>query len=161
MERRSAATHAAETERRRRIWDKEAPRYDRTIRVIERLLFGDGRAWIGARARGEVLEVAVGTGRNFRFYPGGVRLTGIDFSAGMLAIARERARRLGLDASLREGDAQALPFQDASFDSVVCTLSLCNIPDDRRAVAEMKRVRQVLPASVLSIRPRSEGKRLA
>jgi ubiquinone/menaquinone biosynthesis C-methylase UbiE len=40
----------------------------------------------------------------------------------------------------RGGDAQDLPFPDESFDTAVCTLSLCNIPDDRKAVAEMKRV---------------------
>ncbi|MGW1886116.1 class I SAM-dependent methyltransferase [Streptomyces sp. NPDC001970] len=43
-------------------------------------------------------------------------------------------------ADLREGDAQALPFPDMSFDTVVCTLSLCAIPDDQRAIAEMSRV---------------------
>jgi ubiquinone/menaquinone biosynthesis C-methylase UbiE len=42
--------------------------------------------------------------------------------------------------TLREGDAQALPFPDGSFDTVVCTLSLCAIPDDQRAVGEMIRV---------------------
>jgi len=58
----------------------------------------------------------------------------------MLEIARKRADELGVDADLREGDAQQLPFPDTSFDTVVCTLSLCNIPDNRRAIAEMKRV---------------------
>jgi ubiquinone/menaquinone biosynthesis C-methylase UbiE len=87
-----------------------------------------------------VLEVAVGTGRNFSFYPEGVQLTGIDLSPAMLEIARTKADELSLDADLRESDAQELPFPDASFDTVVCTLSLCNIPDDRRAIAEMKRV---------------------
>jgi ubiquinone/menaquinone biosynthesis C-methylase UbiE len=58
----------------------------------------------------------------------------------MLEIARMKAEELGLEADLREGDAQELPFPDASFDTVVCTLSLCNIPDYRRAVEEMKRV---------------------
>ena len=58
----------------------------------------------------------------------------------MLKIARRRASELELEVDLREADAQALPFPDASFDTVVCTLSLCNIPDDRKAVAEMKRV---------------------
>jgi len=131
---------AGETERIRSIWDREAPRYDRQMRVMERLLFGDGRAWVCSQATGEVLEVAVGTGRNFAFYPDGVRLIGIDLSPAMLAIARARARRLGLDVELLEGDAQALAFPDASFDTVVCTLSLCNIPDPRQAIAEMKRV---------------------
>ena len=67
-------------------------------------------------------------------------MTGIDLSPAMLEQAREKARELGMEASLREGDAQDLPFPDEAFDTVVCTPSLCNIPDDRRAVAEMKRV---------------------
>jgi ubiquinone/menaquinone biosynthesis C-methylase UbiE len=58
----------------------------------------------------------------------------------MLSIAQRRARALGREADLRQGDAQALPFPEASFDTIVCTLSLCSIPDDRQAVAEMKRV---------------------
>lgn len=58
----------------------------------------------------------------------------------MLRIARQRARELGREVELREGDAHDLPFPDASFDSVVCTYSLCNIPDHRRALAEMSRV---------------------
>ena len=58
----------------------------------------------------------------------------------MLEIARERARVLNRDADLRVGDAQALDFPDERFDSVVCTLSLCTIPDDRAALAEVRRV---------------------
>ena len=135
-----AKTTSEELERLKRVWEREAPTYDRRMGFFERVLLGDGREWVCARAHGEVLEVAVGTGRNFPFYPEGVRLTGIDLSPVMLEIARKKADELGLDADLREGDAQELPFPDASFDAVVCTLSLCNIPDDRRAVAEMKRV---------------------
>jgi ubiquinone/menaquinone biosynthesis C-methylase UbiE len=133
-------TVSEETERLKRHWEREAPTYDRRMGFFERVLFGDGREWVCSRASGEVLEVAVGTGRNFTFYPQGVRLSGIDLSPAMLEIARKRAEELGVDADLREGDAQQLPFADASFDTVVCTLSLCNIPDDRRAIAEMKRV---------------------
>src|ERR687893_1324370 len=129
-----------ETGRLKRHWEREAPTYDRRMGFFERVLFGDGREWVCSRASGEVLEVAVGTGRNFTFYPQGVRLSGIDLSPAMLEIARKRAEELGVDADLREGDAQQLPFADAFFDTVVCTLSLCSIPDDRRAIAEMKRV---------------------
>jgi ubiquinone/menaquinone biosynthesis C-methylase UbiE len=129
-----------ETERLKRHWEREAPTYDRRMGFFERVLFGDGREWVCSRASGEVLEVAVGTGRNFTFYPRGVRLTGIDLSPAMLEFARKKADELGLDADLREGDAQQLPFPDASFDTVVCTLSLCTIPNDRRAITEMKRV---------------------
>src|SRR5215207_2949996 len=127
-----------QTERLKRHGEKEEPTYDRRMDFFERVLFGDGREWVCSRASGDVLEVAVGTGRNFPFYPQGVQLTGIDLSPAMLEIARKRADEVGVDADLREGDAQELPLPEASFDTVVCTLSLCNIPDDRRAIAEMK-----------------------
>jgi ubiquinone/menaquinone biosynthesis C-methylase UbiE len=106
----------------------------------DRHLFGDSRPWACGRAAGDVLEVAVGTGRNLSFYPDGARLTGVDWSPAMLGIARERAAALGRDADLRQGDAQALEFPDESFDTVLCALGLCAIPDDRRAVTEMARV---------------------
>jgi ubiquinone/menaquinone biosynthesis C-methylase UbiE len=133
-------TVSEETERLKRLWEREAPTYDRRMGFFERVLFGDGREWVCSRASGEVLEVAVGTGRNLPFHPEEVRLTAIDLSPAMLEIARKRADELGVDSDLREGDAQELPFPDASFDTVVCTLSLCNIPNDRRAIAQMKRV---------------------
>lgn len=87
-----------------------------------------------------MLEIAAGTGRNLRHYPPDVRLTTIELSRSMREIARREATALGRDADLRVGDAQALDFPDASFDTVVCTLGLCTIPDDRAAVSEAKRV---------------------
>jgi ubiquinone/menaquinone biosynthesis C-methylase UbiE len=128
------------TESVRRHYDRRAERYDRLIAPFEGLFFGGGREWACSRARGEVLEIAVGTGRNLPFYPEGVRLTGIELSPKMLAIAHRRARELNAGLDLRTGDAQDLPFPDASFDTVVATLALCTIPDDRRAVAEAARV---------------------
>lgn len=126
--------------RRVRYWDKQAGRYDGAMEFWDRHLFGDSRPWVCGRAVGEVLEVAVGTGRNLPFYPDGTRLTGVDWSPAMLAVARERAAALGRDVDLRQGDAQALDFPDDSFDTVLCALGLCAIPDDRRAVTEMARV---------------------
>jgi len=87
-----------------------------------------------------VLELAVGTARNLAHYPPTVRVTGIELSPEMLAIAQRRAQELGRDADLRLGDAEALEFPDASFDTVVCTLALCTIPNPRQAVAEARRV---------------------
>ena len=126
--------------RRAAYWDKQASKYDSEMEFWDRHLFGGSRAWVCTRAAGDVLEVAVGTGRNLPLYPDGVRLTGIDWSPAMLSVARERAATLGRDADLRPGDAQALDFPDASFDTVLCALGLCAIPDDRRAVTEMARV---------------------
>lgn len=127
------------TERVRREWDRAATFYDRQER-LQRLLLGRTRARLSARARGAVLEVAVGTGHNLAYYPDGVELTGVDLSASMLGRARERAARLGLRAALVEGDAQALGFADATFDTVVCAMSLCVVPDQHRALTEMRRV---------------------
>lgn len=128
------------TAKARRMWDAVAPRYDRSIGFWERVWFGDGRSWVCSRAQGEVLEVAAGTGLNFPYYPGDVALTAVDLSPAMLDVASARAASLGRDVRLGEADAQALAFDDASFDTVVCTLALCGIPDDRAAVAEMARV---------------------
>jgi ubiquinone/menaquinone biosynthesis C-methylase UbiE len=131
---------ATETERVRRIQDKTAPSYDKRIGFFERVLFGDGRRWVCSQAEGDVLEIAVGTARNLPFYRDGVRLTGIELSPEMLAIARERQGDLRREADLRIGDAQALEFSDESFDTVVCTLALCTIPDHRQAIREAFRV---------------------
>jgi ubiquinone/menaquinone biosynthesis C-methylase UbiE len=128
------------TARQRRLWDRMASGYDKQISFFERIQFGGGREWVCSRATGETLEVAIGTGRNLPFYPPGVRLTGIELSPAMLDIARRRAADLGVEVELREGDAQHLPFADASFDTAVCTLSLCTIPDHAGAIAEMARV---------------------
>ncbi len=130
----------AETERVRRITDKLAPGYDQQMNLVEKILFGDGRAWVCSRAHGEVLEIAVGTGRNLPYYPTDVTLTGIELSPAMLALARARANQLGREIDLHGGDAQALPFPDESFDTVICTLALCSIPNDRMAVHEVRRV---------------------
>ena len=131
---------ARETERVRRIQDKTAPRYDRQISFFERVLFADGREWATSQAEGAALEIAVGTGRNLEHYAPEIELTGIELSEEMLAIARRRANELGREADLRQGDAQALDFADASFDTVLITLALCTIPDDRAAAREARRV---------------------
>jgi ubiquinone/menaquinone biosynthesis C-methylase UbiE len=131
---------SAETERVRSVQDKTAPRYDRQMNFFDRVLFTDGREWACSQATGEVLEIAVGTGRNLEHYPADTALTGVELSEQMLSIARQRAAELEIDADLRQGDAQALDFPDQSFDTVIITLALCTIPDDRAAVREAYRV---------------------
>lgn len=123
-----------------RYWDRKSATYDQEIGVLDRRVFGDSRQWACSRATGQVLEVAVGTGLNLPHYPASVTLTGLDLSEQMLGLARTRSAELGLDVTLRQGTAHALPFDDASFDTVVCTLGLCAIPDHSAAVAEMVRV---------------------
>src|SRR5258708_27641669 len=135
-----AMRYPGRQERLRSYWDKHAGSYDRQMGFFDRHVFAGSRDWICSRATGRVLEVAIGTGLNLTHYRDGIQLTAVEWSPAMLDIARDRAGQLGRAVDLRHGDAQALEFPDASFDTVVCTFSLCAIPDDRKAVQEMARV---------------------
>src|SRR5256886_16670603 len=73
-----------ETKRVRAVQDKQAAKYDRQISFFERILFGDGRAWVCSQARGRVLELAAGTARNVPFHASDVDLHGIDPSPQLL-----------------------------------------------------------------------------
>lgn len=127
------------TEHTRRRWDRLAACYDRSERFQSPAL-RHTREILCAGARGHTLEVAVGTGRNLSHYPPQVRLTAIDISPQMLARARARADELGVSVRLLEGDVQALDFPDQIFDTVMCTLAMCAVPDQYRALSEMYRV---------------------
>ncbi len=125
----------------RAYYQRLAPTYDRSLRLFERLLkIEPARRSVAAEAAGEVLEIGVGTALNLPFYGPEVRLTGVDLSPAMLALARARAAEIGREVDLREADAQRLEFPDDRFDTVVFSLCLCSIPDERRAVAEGIRV---------------------
>ena len=107
--------------------------------------FPDLRRSLLARARGDTLEVAVGTGLNLQFYDRAslTSLTAIDLSEGMLRQAQQAATALGLPPALidfRAADVASLPFPDDSFDSVVDTFSLCVFPDPLAALESMARV---------------------
>jgi ubiquinone/menaquinone biosynthesis C-methylase UbiE len=137
---RAGASAANEAERVRRFYDEYAGTYDRWMRFYDRVMLGDGRRRVCSRAEGRTLELAIGTGLNLPFYPGDVRLTGVDLSPAMLSVAGQRARELGVDVELRLGDAQALDLPDDSFGTVVSTLFLSTVPDPLRAAAEVWRV---------------------
>ena len=126
--------------RQKRVWDKSAPSYDNQIAFFEKIWFGGGREWLGERGHGRILEVGIGTGRNLPHYPADATVTGIELSPAMLAIARQRAVSLGREVDFQEGDAEHLPWGGASFDTVVCALSLCTIPHPATAIREMKRI---------------------
>jgi ubiquinone/menaquinone biosynthesis C-methylase UbiE len=125
----------------RRLYDREAGRYDRIQegRFLRRLLRGR-REKAAQYAKGRLLEVGIGSGTTLARYEPEVHVTGIDISTGMLAIARARLEQLGREGDLREMDAQVLDFPDHSFDSVAFNLCLCTIPDPARALREVIRV---------------------
>lgn len=124
----------------RQKYDAIAGRYDLLEGIPELLGLRRLRRRLLSRARGEVLEVAVGTGKNLPHYPPGCRVTGVDISPGMLAVARRRARALGREVELHVMEATRLAFPDRHFDTVVSTLSTCTFPDPVAALREMGRV---------------------
>ena len=123
-----------------RITAAQAARFDAMMLRLEHRFFAGTRNWICGRASGDVLEIAVGTGLNLPHYPDAVRLTGVDLNPELLEFARRRAGMIGREIELFEADAMALPFPDESFDSVVCTFALCEVPDDAFAIGEALRV---------------------
>lgn len=89
----------------------------------------------------DVLDLACGTGNaTIPAARKGARVTGLDFSPDLLAIARERAADATVEVEWVEGDAQELPFPDASFDRVISTFGHMFAPDHQRTAAEMRRV---------------------
>jgi ubiquinone/menaquinone biosynthesis C-methylase UbiE len=130
-----------ETERIRRLYDDRAATYDRSLGIVEQLLFGRFRQAYGALLTGETLEVGVGSGLNIPFYsPDVTRAVGVDLSREMLRYAVERASHLGIPFALVQADAEALPFPNATFDTVAISLALCTIPDPSKALLELGRV---------------------
>jgi SAM-dependent methyltransferase len=100
------------------------------------------RAKIVPGASGRVLELGIGGGLNLAFYdPARVSsVTGVDPSEGLRRIAGAAPRPAGLNVEVLEGEAEALPFDAASFDTVVCTFTLCSVHAPPAALAEARRV---------------------
>ena len=99
-------------------------------------------------AAGRVLEVGIGSGLNLPYYSDAVTaLCGVDPSERLIAMARRAGAGLPFAVDLTARSAEALPFDDASFDTAVSTWTLCSIPDARAALAEIRRV--LKPAGTL------------
>jgi SAM-dependent methyltransferase len=126
---------------RRAAYKEDAATYDREAAFVERWFFGSQhRSWACSMATGTTLEVAVGTGLTLPLYPAAAAVTGIDLTPEMLTLARLRAAELGRPVELVLGDAQELPFADATFDTVVSTYAMCSVPDLVQTIGEMRRV---------------------
>jgi ubiquinone/menaquinone biosynthesis C-methylase UbiE len=93
-------------------------------------------------ARGDVFELGCGGGINHQFYdPSAITsYAGIDPHAGLLDGARVAAQQKGWAADLRQGMGEAIPFDDASFDNVVCTFTLCSVTDPAQVLRELRRI---------------------
>jgi ubiquinone/menaquinone biosynthesis C-methylase UbiE len=121
-------------------YDRFARWYDLVEAVPDLLGVGKLRKRLLQRASGMLLEVAVGTGKNLPHYPGGCRITAVDLSGEMLYVAGKRAATLSRDIHFASVDAEALPFSDQIFDTVVSSLSTCTFPNPVSTLREIGRV---------------------
>ena len=130
-----------ETVRTQKRYDRQAALYDLREAPVE-LMFRRFRRWLWSGVSGPlVLEVGVGTGKNFAHHPAEARVVGIDLSPRMLRRAARQARRLGRQIDLIVADAQQLPFRDGAFDAAAASFVFCSVPD---AVAGLEEVRRVV-----------------
>ena len=131
------------TQATQRRYDRLAPFYDR----LDRIGRPDWRRRVFGETAGQVLEIGVGTGKNFPFYKLGTSITAVDVSPRMLEIARRKLTKgegIGdgspVPVKLMLTDAQSLPFSDASFDCAVATFVFCSVPDPVLGLEEIRRV---------------------
>ena len=100
------------------------------------------RSQVVPLAAGRVLEIGIGTGLNLSFYdPARVSaIVGVDPAAQMQTLARQRAASIAIPVEMIALELGQIQAADASFDSIVCTFTLCTIPDPLAALQEMRRV---------------------
>lgn len=100
------------------------------------------RAKVVPHAEGRVLELGIGMGLNLALYDAArvESVTGVDPAPELRAIAEAAPRDPRLAVRVEDGTAEALPFEDAAFDTVVCTFTLCSVCTPAAALAEARRV---------------------
>ena len=129
------------TETARKRYDRIALLYDMMEGFAEVLNHGKWRRLQWSKVEGtDILEVGVGTGKNFPWYPVGAEVTAIDFSRRMLERARARSDKDKVKVRLRQMDIQNLEFGDDSFDTVVASFVFCSVPEPVRGLQEIRRV---------------------
>ena len=118
-----------------------ASTYDRFSKGMEAAGLAEMRRNLIEGASGDVLEIGGGTGANLSYYGAGVEsLTITEPEPPMLKRLERKAREGNSPATILRAPAEDLPFEDASFDTVVSTLVLCGVDDQPRAVRELRRV---------------------
>lgn len=92
------------------------------------------------RAKGRVLEIGIGSGHNLAHYQGVQAIVGLDPAPELTRMAQRRAAKAGVDVQILQASGEQIPAQDGEFDAIVCTWTLCSIPNVSQALEEMRRV---------------------
>jgi len=121
-------------------------RYDRVAKFYDALNFfiewftSKHRKDILRQARGNILEIGVGTGSSFKDYPPGKHIVAVDISREMLQRAREKLKNYNGNIKLRREDVQNLSFKDETFDTVFTSWVFCSVTDPIKGLTELRRV---------------------
>lgn len=140
-------------------YNRIAPYFEGLEAVMEGLVFKGWRKKCWQQVQGHhILEVGVGTGKNFDYYPADARITAIDFSKEMLKRAADKKLRKNVAVTLDLMDVQSLCFADNSFDTVIATFVFCSVPLPLKGLKELYRVcrpdgQVILLEHVLSAKP--------
>lgn len=129
-----------ETAKTRARYNRIAPIYDLMEVFAERRFVPWREKLWSLIPGGRVLEVGVGTGKNFPFHPSESEVTGIDLSERMLAQAQQKAEKMDYAIELRQMDTQQLDFADDSFDAAIATFVFCSVPAPVVGLSELARV---------------------
>ncbi len=122
-------------------YDRMAPYFEGLEAVMEGLFFKNWRKKLWEKVEGyHILEVGVGTGKNFDYYPADARITAIDFSPEMLKQAAHKKDRKNTSVELNLMDVQSLDFADNSFDTVIGSFVFCSVPLPLKGLKELHRV---------------------
>ncbi len=122
-------------------YDRIAPYFEGMEAVMEGLFFKNWRKKLWAKVDGHhILEVGVGTGKNFDYYPADAQITAIDFSPEMLRQATHKKDRKTVSVELNLMDVQSLAFADNSFDTVIGSFVFCSVPLPIKGLKELYRV---------------------
>ena len=136
-----AAREANATQTAIKRYNRIAPFYDLMESAMEGFGYAKWRKLQWSKVEGsDILEVGVGTGKNFPYYPPGHEVKAVDFSEGMLERAKAKSERNRVKVHLRQMDVQKLEFEDDTFDTVVASFVFCSVPDPVRGLEEIRRV---------------------
>jgi len=135
------STEGKATEIAKRRYNRIAPIYDLMESLVERSRYSTWRELLWSKVEGHhILEVGVGTGKNFPYYPADAEITAVGFSEKMLKRAKDRASQQKVKVHLQQMDVQNLKFEDNTFDTVVASFVFCSVPDPIRGLMEVGRV---------------------
>lgn len=125
----------------RRIYDLQSLVYDKTFGALVQRRIARAIEHMNIQETDKVLDVGVGTGASFQYYPRKGRIYGVDLSGGMLRKARQKIRELDMPhATVFQADAMKLPFEDDCFDHLFISHVISVVSDPYRLIQECQRV---------------------